>query len=186
VEDHVVDGHLARLAPDLRLRVQAHPLLKLLEAGAPLGVQRHQFAVQHDLVRPQRLGKRPHLRVAPGHILQVPALDLDGPALAVDHCPDAVPLELESVVLLVVRLPLGISPAKSMYSSGWSSTCTARWLRWGSGGMPLGTAQLTSTPSRSSLKSQCRRVAWCSWTTKRGPLVGARLGAALGPPLGSL
>src|SRR3954451_8916085 len=33
-------------------------------------------------------------------------------------------------------------------------------------GMPLGTANDTSTPSRSSRRSQCSRRAWCSWITK--------------------
>src|SRR6266851_1865891 len=64
--------------------------------------------------------------------------------------------------------PLGISPANLKYSSGWSSTCTARWFCFGSGGMPLGTAHETPTPSFSSRKSQCSRRAWCSWTTNRG------------------
>src|SRR3954465_12623633 len=36
--------------------------------------------------------------------------------------------------------------------------------------MPLGTAQETSTPSRSRRRSQCRLRAWCSWITKRGCL----------------
>src|SRR5260370_463094 len=64
--------------------------------------------------------------------------------------------------------PLGISPANLKYSSGWSSTCTARWFCFGSGGMPLGTAHETPTPSFSRRKSQCSRRAWCSWTTNRG------------------
>src|SRR5438477_9945759 len=46
--------------------------------------------------------------------------------------------------------------------------------------MPLGTAQETSTPSRSRRKSQCRRRAWCSWTTNLGCLVLGVLVAALG------
>src|SRR5256885_5394410 len=40
--------------------------------------------------------------------------------------------------------------------------------------MPLGTAHDTPTPSFSSRKSQCRRRAWCSWTTNRGALVSLR------------
>src|SRR5256885_6116142 len=40
--------------------------------------------------------------------------------------------------------------------------------------MPLGTAHETPTPSFSSRKSQCRRRAWCSWTTNRGALVSLR------------
>src|SRR5438132_7656351 len=67
--------------------------------------------------------------------------------------------------------PFGISPANLKYSSGWSSTWTARWFFFGSGGMPLGTAHETPTPSFSSRKSQCSRRAWCSWTTNRGALV---------------
>src|SRR5438105_6374228 len=70
--------------------------------------------------------------------------------------------------------PFGISPANLKYSSGWSSTWTARWFFLGSGGMPLGTAHETPTPSRSRRKSQCRRRAWCSWTTNRGALVSLR------------
>src|SRR5690242_13928133 len=34
--------------------------------------------------------------------------------------------------------------------------------------MPLGIAQEAATPSCSSRRSQCRRRALCSWTTKRG------------------
>src|SRR5690242_5973966 len=64
--------------------------------------------------------------------------------------------------------PFGISPANLKYSSGWSSTWTARWFCLGSGGMPLGTAHETPTPSFSSRRSQCRARAWCSWTTNRG------------------
>src|SRR3954465_2594164 len=63
-----------------------------------------------------------------------------------------------------------MSPWKSMYSSGWSSVWTARGVREGSGGMPFGTAHETSTPARSSRRSQCRLRAWCSWTTKRSPV----------------
>src|SRR3954454_8489805 len=37
--------------------------------------------------------------------------------------------------------------------------------------MPFGTAQETSTPSRSRRRSQCRLRAWCSWITKRGCFV---------------
>src|SRR6266550_7522236 len=64
--------------------------------------------------------------------------------------------------------PFGISPANLKYSSGWSSTWTARWFFLGSGGTPLGTAHETPTPSFSSRKSQWSRRAWCSWTTNRG------------------
>ena len=45
---------------------------------------------------------------------------------------------------------------------------TASRFSCGSGGMPLGTAQDASTPSCSSRRSQCSRVAWCSWITNRG------------------
>ena len=92
--------------------------------------------------------------------------------------------------------PLGISPWNSRYSSGWSSVRTARWLRLGSSGMPLGTAHEASTPSCSSRRSQCRRVAWCSWTTNWPDATGAgavspsrpaspagSLGAVLGEPV---
>ena len=67
----------------------------------------------------------------------------------------------------------------------------------GSSGSPLGRAHETSTPSRSSRKSQCNARAWCSWMTKTGPARRARrraLPAAAGwwdgfgrpadPPLG--
>src|SRR5262245_22377703 len=65
--------------------------------------------------------------------------------------------------------PFGMSPSKSRYSSGWSSVWTARLLRFGSGGRPRGTAKDSSTPSRSSRRSQCMLRAWCSWTTNRPP-----------------
>ena len=64
--------------------------------------------------------------------------------------------------------PFGISPSKVMYSSGWSSVWTALRFSLGSRGIPLGTAQETPTPSCSRRRSQCRRVASCCWTTKRG------------------
>src|SRR5918995_186777 len=76
--------------------------------------------------------------------------------------------------------PLGMSPSNSRYSSGWSSVWTARWLRFGSGGMPRGTAHDSSTPSCSRRRSQCRRRAWCSWITNRPP--GS---PSSGPPAGS-
>ena len=54
----------------------------------------------------------------------------------------------------------------------------ARLLRLYEGGTPRGTAQLTSTPSRSSRKSQCSAVAWCSWMTKIGSSPAGVLAAA--------
>src|SRR5207248_6724157 len=57
----------------------------------------------------------------------------------------------------------------SRSSSGWSSVWTALRFSPGSSGMPFGTAHDTATPSRSSRRSQCSRVALCSWTTKRAP-----------------
>ena len=42
--------------------------------------------------------------------------------------------------------PLGITPSNPTYSSGWSSTCTARCFVFGSKVGPFGTAQLASTP----------------------------------------
>ncbi len=38
----------------------------------------------------------------------------------------------------------------------------------GTAGMPLGIAHDASAPSCSSRRSQCSRVAWCSWITNRG------------------
>src|SRR6266699_4763210 len=67
--------------------------------------------------------------------------------------------------------PWPMLPSNVPYSSGWSSTWTARWLRFGSSGTPLGTAHETSTPSRSRRKSQCSEVAWCSWTTNESPFL---------------
>src|SRR4051794_23294947 len=61
-----------------------------------------------------------------------------------------------------------MTPSHDRYSSGWSSVCTAMRFSSGTCGMPFGTAQDTATPSRSRRRSQCRRVALCSWTTKRG------------------
>src|SRR4051794_17631377 len=60
-----------------------------------------------------------------------------------------------------------MTPSQVRYSSGWSSVCTAIRFSPGTSGMPLGTAHETATPSRSRRRSQCRRVALCSWTTKR-------------------
>ena len=67
--------------------------------------------------------------------------------------------------------PFGMSPRNVRYSIGWSSVRTARWFGLLSIGMPLGTAHDQSTPSCSRRRSQCRRRAWCSCTTKRGSLV---------------
>ena len=53
--------------------------------------------------------------------------------------------------------PAAIVPVNDAYSSGWSSVGTASRLPPGSGGGPLGTAQLFRTPSRSSRRSQCTR-----------------------------
>ena len=47
----------------------------------------------------------------------------------------------------------GITPSKSKYSIGWSSTCTPSRFTFGSSDGPFGIAQLTSTPSISSRKS---------------------------------
>src|SRR5881394_2752177 len=46
--------------------------------------------------------------------------------------------------------------------------------------MPLGIAHEAATPSCSRRRSQCSRVALCSWTTKRPP------GSPPGSPAGSL
>src|SRR3954471_167652 len=70
--------------------------------------------------------------------------------------------------------PAAMAPANEAYSSGWSSVGTASRLDPVVSGGPFGTAQLLSTPSRSSRRSQCTRSAaprarprgvWCSWTT---------------------
>src|SRR2546421_388787 len=76
--------------------------------------------------------------------------------------------------------PRGMSPSNSRYSSGWSSVWTARLLRFGSSGMPRGTAHDSSTPSCSRRRSQCMLRAWCSWITNRPP--GS---PSSGPPAGS-
>src|SRR3954454_2727821 len=62
-----------------------------------------------------------------------------------------------------------MTPSHVRYSSGWSSVWTAMRFSPGTSGMPLGTAHETATPSRSSRRSQCSRVALCSCTTKRSP-----------------
>ncbi len=49
--------------------------------------------------------------------------------------------------------PSGITPSKSAYSSGWSSTWTASRFSAGSVEMPFGTAQDLSTPSISRRRS---------------------------------
>src|SRR6266496_530607 len=71
-------------------------------------------------------------------------------------------------------------PSKSPYSSGWSSTWTARRLSAGLGDGPLGTAQDLSTPSISRRRSQWRRRAACMWTTKRPRGYWAARAAAAG------
>src|SRR5437763_482489 len=76
--------------------------------------------------------------------------------------------------------PRGMSPSNSRYSRGWSSVWTARLLRFGSSGIPRGTAHDSSTPSCSRRRSQCMLRAWCSWTTTRPP--GS---LSSGPPAGS-
>ena len=75
--------------------------------------------------------------------------------------------------------PFGMSPSNSRYSSGWSSVCTASRFSSGCSGTPRGSAHDASVPSCSRRRSQCRRRAWCSCTTKRAAAAG---GAA--PPLG--
>src|SRR3954468_10501006 len=74
-----------------------------------------------------------------------------------------------------------MTPSQVRYSSGWSSVCTAIRFSPGTSGMPFGTAHETATPSRSRRRSQCRRVALCSWTTKRLSLAAS---APVGPGSG--
>src|SRR3954451_2935355 len=74
-----------------------------------------------------------------------------------------------------------MTPSQVRYSSGWSSVWTAMRFSPGTSGMPFGTAHDTATPSRSRRRSQCRRVAECSWTTKRFP---AAASASPGPGSG--
>src|SRR3954453_21324057 len=62
-----------------------------------------------------------------------------------------------------------MTPSHVRYSRGWSSVGTAIRFSPGTSGIPFGTAHETATPSRSRRRSQCRRVALCSWTTKRFP-----------------
>ena len=49
--------------------------------------------------------------------------------------------------------PSGITPSKSMYSSGWSSVSTASRFSAGSSDGPFGTAQLFSTSPTCSRRS---------------------------------
>src|SRR5438270_278964 len=74
-------------------------------------------------------------------------------------------------------------PSKSPYSSGWSSTWTARRLSARLGEGPFGTAQDRSTPSISRRRSQWSRRAACIWTTNRPPAEEA-VGAARAPGSG--
>src|SRR4029450_6517375 len=60
-----------------------------------------------------------------------------------------------------------MTPSKSAYSTGWSSTSTARRFSAGSGEGPWGTAHDFRTPPHSRRKSKCRRRAACFCTTKR-------------------
>ena len=47
--------------------------------------------------------------------------------------------------------------------------------RLGVSGRPFGTAHEASAPSRSRRRSQCRRLALCSWITKRGAALARSL-----------
>src|SRR5689334_12074667 len=60
-------------------------------------------------------------------------------------------------------------PSKSPYSSGWSSTFTARRLSLGSYDGPLGTAHDRRTPSISRRRSKWSRRAACLWTMNNRP-----------------
>ena len=73
--------------------------------------------------------------------------------------------------------PCGIVPSKVAYESGWSSVRTASRFSSGSRLGPRVTAQLFRTPSTSSRKSQCSRVASCFWTMKLLPFPGASVPA---------
>src|SRR3954447_23303479 len=66
-----------------------------------------------------------------------------------------------------------MTPSQLRYWSGWSSVWTAMRFSPGTSGMPFGTAHETATPSRSRRRSQCRRVAECSWTTNLSPAAAA-------------
>ena len=82
--------------------------------------------------------------------VQVARLDRGDRIVAVGGRPRA-PVPHDDVAAAV--LAAGITPSKSKYSSGWSSTCTAMRFTSGSSVGPFGTAQLISTPSASSRRS---------------------------------
>src|SRR6185503_10894775 len=62
-----------------------------------------------------------------------------------------------------------MTPSKSPYSMGWSSTFTASRLSFMSYDGPLGTAHDRSTPPISRRRSKCKLRAACLWTTNRRP-----------------
>src|SRR5439155_13734671 len=64
VEDHVRDGDLFHLPPDLGVRRQSHALLDLLEAGPAFVVEGDDLAVEDDLGGAHRAAHRMDLRIA--------------------------------------------------------------------------------------------------------------------------
>src|ERR1043166_5439233 len=72
-----------------------------------------------------------------------------------------------------------MTPSKSPYSIGWSSTLTARRLSAGSYEGPRGTAHDRSTPSISRRRSKWSCRAACLWTTNKRPV------PEVAPPNGS-
>src|SRR4029078_9786141 len=72
-----------------------------------------------------------------------------------------------------------MTPSKSPYSMGWSSTFTASRLSFMSYDGPLGTAHDRTTPPISRRRSKGRLRAACLWTTNNRP------GTADTAPVGS-
>ena len=111
-------------------------------------------------------------------------------ALAVERDLDLVVVELVGLVRAAVpdahlarrrTRPWGCRPRTRGTRAGGPRCGRRAGSPCGSSGMPLGIAHEAATPSCSRRRSQCSRVAWCSWTTKRVAVAG-RAVAAPSPP----
>ncbi len=80
-----------------------HAGLQALEARTALLVEGHDLTVEHRSPRPHLTTQLAQLRVLPGDVAQGATLEADTASLDVGDRPHAVPLDLESVVLVVAR-----------------------------------------------------------------------------------
>src|SRR3954452_8714255 len=103
VEDDVRDRRVLHAAPDGRVRGEVHARLEPLEARPALVVEGHQLAVEDHPAGAELVGKPAQLGVAGGEVREVAPLQVQMAVVGVEQRPDAVPLHLEAVVLLVAR-----------------------------------------------------------------------------------